>query len=224
MINTYNESDLHRELKELYCPKNAKTEVPLLGSICDILCANKKIIEVQTSNLSALRLKLEKFLPSYKVEIIYPIIVDAYILLLDKDGLQLHRRKSPKHGIFFQLFRELSGLYHLIDNKKLSLKVLYIECEVIKQQNTDLRKTKRHKNRASIINKKLIKILKTEDYKSLKQVCQTALNLLSEEFTNKDIKKLGAGKYASYTSWFLKKVELIRSDGRVGNYIKYIKQ
>ena len=206
MINTYNESDLHKSLKEHFCPKNGKKEQPLLGSICDILCDGGQVIEIQTSNLSALRVKLEKFLPSHKVLIIYPIAVDAYIQIINQDGSTRHRRKSPKHGSFFQIFRELSGLYHLIDNKNLSFKLVYINCEVIK---ADTGPKKR--------------IHSTEDHKNMKAICKKVLDLLPEEFTNQDIKNIGAKSYASYTSWFLNKVEMTSSESKRGRFKLYKK-
>ncbi|UTC95363.1 hypothetical protein E4N85_06315 [Treponema denticola] len=220
MINTYNESDLHKSLKEHFCPKNGEKEQPLLGSICDILCDGGQVIEIQTSNLSALRVKLEKFLPSHKVLIIYPIAVDAYIQIINQDGSTRHRRKSPKHGSFFQIFRELSGLYHLIDNKNLSFKLVYISCEVIKADTGP--KTSRA-YRPGIINKKLIEIHSTEDYKNMNAICKKTLDLLPEEFTNQDIKNIGAKSYASYTSWFLSKAGLTSSEGKRGRFKLYKK-
>ena len=220
MINTYNESDLHKSLKEHFCPKNGKTEQPLLGSICDILCDTGKVIEIQTSNLSALRAKLEKFLPEHKVLIVYPIAVDAYIHVINQDGSTKYRRKSPKHGSFFQIFRELSGLYHLIDNKNLSFKLVYISCEVIK---ADTGPKKRRTYRPGIINKKLIEIHCTEDYKNMKDICKKTLDLLPAEFTNQDIKNIGAKIYASYTSWFLSKAGLISSESKRGRFNLYKK-
>ncbi|MGI5065360.1 hypothetical protein [Treponema putidum] len=220
MINTYNESDLHKSLKEHFCPKNGKTEQPLLRSVCDILCDGGQVIEIQTSNLSALRLKLEKFLPEHKVLIVYPIAVDSYIRVLNQDGSTRYRRKSPKHGFFFQIFKELSGLYHLIDNKNLSFKLVYISCEVIK---TDRGIKRRRAQRPGVINKKLIKIHSSEEYTSIKSICKKVLDFLPEEFTNQDIKNLGAKKYTSYTSWFLKKAGIIKADGKKERFTLYKK-
>ncbi len=224
MINTYNESELHKALKDLYCPDNGEMEYPLLGSICDIFYDEDKIIEIQTSNLSALRVKLEKFLPKYKVKVVYPIMLNAYNLVLNEDASLKHRRKSPKHGCIFQIFRELSGLYHLLDDKHLSFDIVYIDAEIIKQHGVNLRKNKRHKNRPSVINKRLLNIIKTESYSSMRAICESVLDLLADDlFTTKDLKALGAGKYVSYTTWFLKKVNFISPSGKKGNCIVYKK-
>ena len=54
MINTYNESALHENLKFIYANLvNGTTEVKLKNFICDIV-ADKHIYEIQTSNLSSL--------------------------------------------------------------------------------------------------------------------------------------------------------------------------
>lgn len=226
MINTYNETDLHKTLKEKFCPPDGQTEVPLLGSICDILCKDGTIIEIQTSKLTALRLKLEKFLKEHYVEIIYPIIVQATICKIDKDGNIESRRKSPKKGVFFQVFRELAGLYHLFETKKLKLKILYITAEVIKSKDfsiTGIKRKNKH-NRAGIINKRLVDIIKIEEYNSLKSICKQVLDRLPNQFTNSDVRQLGAGKYSSYTTWFLRKTNFIVCIGKNGRYNLYKKQ
>lgn len=216
MINTYNESDLHKSLKNIFKSKNSETEVPLMGSICDILSPDGKITEIQTSNLSSLRLKLEKFLPYRAVEVVYPISVNSYIIMTDENGLEKYKRKSPKHGCIFQVFKEVSGIYHLHNNKNLNLKIVFIESEIIK---TQVKKS----FHASIINKRLLKILEIKNFNTISELCFFILKDLPKEFTNKDLKNNGAGKYASYTSWFLKKTEYIKPVGKKGKSILYIK-
>ncbi|AGT44997.1 hypothetical protein [Treponema pedis] len=225
MINTYNETDLHKQLKEFFCPKGGKTEQPLMGSICDILCKNGKVIEIQTSNLAALRVKLEKFLPLRNVEIIYPIPLKSVITVLNKDGNEIRRRKSPKKGSFFQIFKELSGIYHLFDSGKLKLKLVYIENEIIKAEKSASANDgkKRRGERPGIINKKLTKISDIEEFKSLSSICTPILKKIPEEFTNKDLIKIGAGKYASYTSWFFKKCGFIIPVGKKDRFTLYKK-
>lgn len=225
MINTYNETDLHRALKNHFCPKGGKTEQPLMGSICDILCDDGSVIEIQTSNLAALRTKLEKLLPAVTVEIIYPISVESIITVLNKDGTENRRRKSPKKGIFFQIFKELAGICHLFKTGNLKLKIVYITSEIIKSDNPEYLKIKRKRryNRPGIINKKLAKIICTEEFDNLNSLCEQVLKTLPDEFTNKDILKIGAGKYASYTTWFLKKHKFIAPVGKKEKFTLYKK-
>ena len=220
MINTYNESSLHKTLKELFCPKNGETEEPVLGFICDIVCKNKTVIEIQTGKLISLRLKLEKLLPEYKIKIVYPISKNTQVCLLNEDGSKRRIRKSPKHGNFFQVFREIIGLYHLASHPHLSLTIVYVESEVTK---IDDKKGKSRFKNPRIIDRKLIKIIKTEKFKSLKQMSLTVLKKLPKEFTNKDLKAMGAGPYAAYTSLFFKKAGLIKPIGKNERFILYSK-
>ena len=48
MIETLNENSLHNKLKGIYCPSNAVKECAVGKYICDILCDDNKIIEIQT--------------------------------------------------------------------------------------------------------------------------------------------------------------------------------
>lgn len=218
MIGTYNESSLHKALKEIFCPKDGKTEQAVNGFICDILCKNNTVIEIQTANLTSLRTKLEKLLPEYGVEIVYPISENTLVRLLNEDGSQRSMRKSPKHGSFFQIFKEISGLHYLTDEDNLCLTIAYIESEVVK---IDDKKGKSRFKNPRIADRKLIKIIRTEQFESLQQICLKVLNLLPEKFTNRDLKEIGAGKYASYTSYFLKKAGLIKAVGKDGRFVVY---
>ena len=72
MINTYNETSLHRELKEIYAQKyQGRTEIEIENYICDIVCNDKNsmIIEIQTSNLSKVTDKIEKLSKTHKVKL-----------------------------------------------------------------------------------------------------------------------------------------------------------
>ena len=162
MINTYNETHLHRTLKDLYTSNDAVQEISLKGFICDVYDA-ERIIEIQTSKLSALRAKLEKLLPSYPITIVYPIIQNAYILTLNEDGSKRSCRKSPKHGNFYQVFKELLGIVHCLDHSNLTISILYIDCEVIK---IDDKQGRSRYKKPRIIDKKLFSyiFLKTTRY------------------------------------------------------------
>ena len=82
MINTYNETSLHKELKAIYAQKHqGNTEIEIENYICDIACSdeNSTIIEIQTSNLSKLTKKIEKLTKFHKVKLIYPLATTTYL-------------------------------------------------------------------------------------------------------------------------------------------------
>ncbi len=206
MINTYNETDLHHTLKNLYTDEHAKQEHSLKGLVCDIYAKNNKIIEIQTGHFISLKKKLTTLLPDYTVEIIYPIITNAYIRMLNEDGTERSYRKSPKHGSFFQIFRELSAITDHLSSQNLYIRVLYIDAEIIKID--DKKGRSRYKN-PRIINKRLLSLNKEELFCGIEDLITSIMKNIPHTFTSKDIQKMGTGKHTSYIISFLKKTKKI---------------
>ena len=74
MINTYNESELHKTLKLYYAELyGGQTEIQFHKWICDIQTPSGTIIEIQTSNLAALK---EKDTIGSKMDLIRPSLLD----------------------------------------------------------------------------------------------------------------------------------------------------
>lgn len=219
MINTYNETHLHRTLKNLYSSETAVQEAPLEGFICDIYDKGQ-IIEIQTARLSSLKRKLEKLLPLYPVQIVYPIVENAFILTLNEDGSKRSCRKSPKHGTFYQIFREISALVSHLDSPKLSIQILYIDCEVVK---IDDKQGRSRYKRPRIFDKKLLKIRRQETIYGIGGFTEPVLKKLPTMFISADMRKLGTGRYTSYIISFLKKTGKIAFFTKAGRYHVYKK-
>lgn len=205
MINTYNETQLHRTLKNLYSSKDALQEASLEGFICDIYDKGR-VTEIQTSKFSALQAKLERLLPLYPVNIVYPIVENAHILMLNADGSKRSYRRSPKHGSFYQIFRELLGIADYIDHQNLTLHILYIDCKIIKIDDKQGRS--RYKN-PRIIDKQLLKIHREEVFHGIDSIITSFMKTLPPLFTGSDLKTVGTGSHTSYILSFLKKCKKI---------------
>ena len=221
MIETINESSLHASLKKMFCKDNASTEIKLGKYICDIVCHDGKVIEIQTANFSKMKEKLNVLIKNHVVEIVYPILVNSYIKMLNADGSERSFNKSRKHGSVFQTCREISSIRHLIDQKNLKLKILYIEAIITKID--DKKGKSRYKN-PRIIDKSLISILKEENYDCIKEFILNLLKMLPDAFTTEDIKNQGYKRYASYVIWFFKSLDLIYEYSKKGNRKIYKKQ
>jgi len=126
-IGTLNEKPLHEALKKWYARPGDKFEVPIDGSIADIM-RGKRIIEIQTRNFSAIRRKLEKLLANHPVRLVYPIPVEKWIVKPGGTGEEPLRRRSPRRGGYEDIFNELVYLPHLLQNPNFSLELLLI-CE-----------------------------------------------------------------------------------------------
>ncbi|MBN1948729.1 MAG: hypothetical protein JW784_03210, partial [Candidatus Cloacimonetes bacterium] len=70
-INIRNESTLHRQIKDWYAQEGDELEVFVAGFITDIRRGDL-LIEIQTSGFGALKKKLARLLPEYRMRIIYP--------------------------------------------------------------------------------------------------------------------------------------------------------
>lgn len=128
MINTYNESDLHRTLKNLYALEyNGRTEVPSGNWICDIVTESGDVIEIQTANISKLTQKTRDLLAAdKKVTIVHPLIAEKLIETYAADGSLVSRRKSPKSQTIYAMLRSLTGIYPLLLHKQFTLEVLHV--------------------------------------------------------------------------------------------------
>ena len=107
-------------------------EAKVDGFHIDIIRDNL-LIEIQTGIFSSQRRKLNKLIKKHRVRLVFPIAQGKLIVRLDADGVtQLGRRKSPKKGNLFHLFKELVSIPDLIKNRNFSLEVLLIYEEEIR--------------------------------------------------------------------------------------------
>jgi hypothetical protein len=106
-IGTWRESELHRALKFRYCGQNGRTEQVLGDYVCDGLTEAGEIIEVQTGSFGPLKEKAGKLAALRPLRIVHPVIIIKYIETYDTGGTLIRRRKSPRRGDPWDLFRSL---------------------------------------------------------------------------------------------------------------------
>ena len=193
-FSTLNESKLHNSLKILYQELyEGKTEVEQDGHIYDIVTKNGNIIEIQTKNLAKLLPKiLDTIEKGHNVKLVHPVPLITRIELQDENGKIISKRKSPKKGSIFDIFRELTGIYPLMTNKHFSLEIVEIEMteERVRTNEPVQSKNGRRRFRRNWLKtgKRLDTIINTrrfskpEDYLKL-------LPPLPQQFCAKDLKK-----------------------------------
>lgn len=218
MINTWNESLLHEELKDYYCGDGGSKEVPLEGSICDILLNDGSIVEIQTANLGKLKKKLEKLLEIRRVKLVYPVARNTLIETYSTDGELISKRKSPKHETTYHLFSEMTGLWHLIGHKNLELEIIHadiLEIRIADGTGSWRRKGVRKQDR------KLLRIHETERFTTKKSWAKLIPQTIAGDFTVKDLCKAGAGANAGKMAWVLRKAGIIDLVGKDGHAYIY---
>lgn len=219
MINTWNESLLHESLKDHYCADRGQTEVEVEGSICDVVLDDNSIVEIQTQNLGALHKKLEKLLIHHRVRLVYPIAVNTTIETYNADRTLKSRRKSPKHGNVYQIFPELTKIYHLLENENLTITLLY--SDIIQTRIADGTGSWRRKG-VRLEDKRLSAIHSEQDLCGLTDYKKLIPSTLPEQFTTADLKTAGPGSSSGCMAWVLKKIGILQQVGKRGRHFLYM--
>ena len=228
MINTYNESSLHKTLKDFFAYRyDGKTEVQIDGYICDIVTKDNLIIEIQTAHLSSLNTKIENLVLSHKVLLVYPLCTTTFIQTVDKNGKIISRRKSPKKQTIYSIFGELYRLYNLFDDENFSLLVLTTEQLKIKQLTNEKvqskQKSRRFKKNYIITDKQLLQIHDEILFNSREDFLKLLPKNLPEVFSSKNLQTTEVKNEANKMLWVLAKMNLIKIDHKEGKLIFYKK-
>ena len=128
-IGTLGEKTLHAVVKNYVEPNEDYHEVPLLGYVADVY-REGQIFEIQTANFNTMRSKLQAFLKEYKVTIVYPVPAVKWLRWIDEEtGEITDRRKSPKTGTPYEVFKELYKIKSFLKHPNLSVWILMIDME-----------------------------------------------------------------------------------------------
>ncbi len=167
-IGMQKEKTLHAVLKCCEEPDPDCQEIPVGNYIADILTADKRIVEIQTANMNAMRSKLAYFLPLYPVRIVYPIPYQKWVTWIDPGTGELTvRNKSTRKGSFYQAFKELYKIRPFLRHENLTVDLLLLDMEEYRLQDGWSRDGKRGSHRydripVSIVSEILLE--RPEDY------------------------------------------------------------
>lgn len=128
-IGTLSEKSVHLSLKYFIDDDTSHHEIPVCGFVADIL-NDSGIHEIQTSGFAPMRRKLEAYLSSYPVEIVYPVVERLRVRMVDPESGEVVREfMSPRHHRPAEIFCELLYLGDSLTDERLSFTLVSIECE-----------------------------------------------------------------------------------------------
>lgn len=205
-INTYFETDLHREIKNIYTKNNDKQEVQIDSFICDIEKEDGSIIEVQTKQLSSLKKKIDVLSKKRKIKVVHPVINTLYLQTNEK------KRKSPKKATWASIFNELTQIYSFFSCKNFSLEVISITATEFREEKIPFGKRRKP---YSIVNRRLDSINEKKTFTKPKDFLCFLPTDLPKEFTVKDLKAT-LKKESNIAVWVLKKMGVIKQVGKKG--------
>ncbi|MDE6349511.1 MAG: hypothetical protein K2K67_00720 [Treponemataceae bacterium] len=243
MIQTYNETDVHRTLKHLYALEyNGTTEVPTGNWICDIVTETGDVIEIQTTNISKLTPKTQDLLAAGKKgTIVRPIVAEKTIETYAPDGALVSRRKSPKKQTIYAILRDLTGIYPLLLHPHFMLEVPFITItEQRRKAATPVQlanKSRRFLKDWIPQEKKLTAIIRKERYQTKADYLTLIPPALPAEFTATELQSAifseihaheankstcsAAASQAHLLLWLFTRMNLVQKCGKKGRSTLY---
>ncbi len=219
-IGTYGEKNIHRIIKLYLEPNSNFHEVKICSHIADIMNENG-IIEVQTRAFNSLRKKLDFFLETYNVTVVYPYPAIKYLCWLDPDtGEVSPKRCSPKRYSPYDAFYELYKIKSYLRNENLHFYFLGLEIEEIRLLNGWGNDKKKGSKRLERIPKKILETLYVKNKKDYKKMIPSDI---SSPFTSFDFSKSAhiSQRAAGYAISCLKEVGIIEKCGMDGRKYLY---
>lgn len=232
MFSTLNESSLHKSLKIFYANRyGGKTEAQVEKWICDIVCEDETIIEIQTKSVSSLHEKVARLLAlGKKVVIVHPITTRKTIRTFNPSGEEISAKKSPKRESVYSMLRELTGLCDILLHENFSLVCPLITAEEKRVRSEEPVQSKNGRRRFKKAWLKTDKSLLTLDgeitFRTKDEYLALLPRSLPEEFSSAELscalEKEGK-PYANLILWILHKMDLIERTGKKDKRFYYKK-
>jgi hypothetical protein len=219
-IGTERESSLHRALKAEYAGTNGILEAPLGAYVCDAVSAEGIVIEVQTGSFKPLVKKLKHLCGEREVRLIYPVILVKYIEVYETDGTLRYRRRSPRKGSEWDVFRALIYAVEITGLPRFSINLALIEAveqRVADGEGSWRRKGVSIRDRVLSASRGLVALSQKKDYLRFVPFAEEA------EWTTREL-ALQAGiplSLAQKTAYVLTKMRVITRIGKKGRSYLY---
>ena len=128
-IGTLSEKTIHSILKNYLEPDTSFHEIRTDRYVADIRTP-EGIYEIQTRQFNKLRGKLDSFLNEYPVTVVYPIAHTKYLRWIDSETGEISApHKSPKRGVFQEVFYELYKIKPYLTHPNFHLLLMLIDLE-----------------------------------------------------------------------------------------------
>lgn len=231
VINTYNESSLHKKFKIAAAEKyGAQTEQSVGQYICDALAPDGTITEIQTGSFAHIRAKLADVLKTHRVRLIYPLITSVRLEYRDEDGRLVSRRKSPvKRGIY-HIFDELTALYTVLPHPNFSFEAVETSAVKIRIKTAEpvqsANKRRRRKKDWLASDTDIETIGASRVFYSARDYLKLLPKNLMRDFRAKDVRALieepaVSSRQINEMLWLFVKLNLVARTGKRGKSFLY---
>ena len=177
-IGTLNEGSLHAALKDLIAEPGDRFEVPLDGYVIDVVRGDT-LIEIQTGSFAALGKKFDHLLETYRIHLVHPIAVQAWLHRPDGKA-----RKSPVRKSLYDLLDQLVSMPTMLDNPNFTLEVVLIDEDRITAHDP---KKRRGRGGWRTVDRQLREVRERIVFESTEDLWQLVPPDLPAEFTTGDL-------------------------------------
>ncbi|MBM4090869.1 MAG: hypothetical protein FJ276_15815 [Planctomycetes bacterium] len=175
------ETQLHRQLKQLYAARGSRQEESLGGFRIDVMTADR-LIEIQHGSLAAIRHKTVRLLADHRVLIVKPIVARKRIIKLQRRGGDVvSQRWSPKRGQVLDLFEELVFFTRVFPHPNLVLEVPLVEVEERRYPGHGNRRWRRP-NDHEVEDLRLVRVASTHQFSTAADLLRLLPTDLPEPF------------------------------------------
>ena len=222
-IGTYNEKTIHRVLKYFFETDEAYHEVKLGDFVADVKCDNR-IFEIQTAGFHAIKNRLDFFLQSNEVTVVYPVIGRKYLVWIDPEtGDGTLPKLINKKGKAVSVLPELYRLGELFNSPYLTVKCIILEVTEYRLRDGWGRGGKRGAHRIDCIPSDILDIETVCGTDDLRRLIPFGK---SEEFSAKEFARAcgfshKSTRVISMSLKFLKQSGVIESCSKAGNAVIY---
>jgi hypothetical protein len=213
------ETSLHEAVKRWYAQPGDRLEAWVDGYLIDIVRGNQ-LIEIQTSNFSAIKAKLEDLIKRHPVKLVHPIAQTKWIVRLDFRDKRVSKRRSPRRGRVEDLFLELVYIPHLMMEPKFSLETLLVHSE---EELIDDGRGSWRRRRWSVHNRRLLDVVGRATFSTPTDFLNLFPATLPEEFTTRELavslnSKANIAQKITYSLRHMDIIEIIGKRGRANIY------
>lgn len=222
-IGELNEKSLHATLKEACALPGDRFEVPVDGYVIDIV-RDDLLVEIQSRNFSAIKVKLKRLLNDHRLRLVYPIAREKWIVKLPQGDGAATRRKSPKRGRLEDLFWELVRIPHLMAHPNFSLEVLLIQEEEVWRYEGKIKGKRNWRKKGWVTEeRRLLEIVGRRVFEKPADLGALLPHCLGETFTTKDIAaglsiRRPLAQRMAYCLRHMRVIELIGKQSRANLY------
>ena len=213
------ENSLHEGVKRWYAKPGDLIEENLEGYLIDIV-RGEQLIEIQTSNFSAIKKKLAKLIRHHRVRLVHPVSQRKWIVRIDTNKETVSRRRSPRRGRVEDVFLELVYMPDLMKEPRFSLEVLLVHSEEVLVD--DGRGSWRRRG-WSIHDRRLLKVMESHVFTEPRDFLGLLPESLSPEFTTRQLSealglRLNIAQKMVYALRHMETIEAIGKRGRAPIY------